>query len=83
MRRIPFAMIVLKAPAWVKVFSFYPCTFVLFFLFFGFIIWSLSKRFAGWLFFKLEGEYECHKYFIFLAHLALFLTFRPCQQSTQ
>lgn len=60
---------------------FFSISFVLFFIF-SFIIWSLSKRFA-FFFFKLEGEYECHKYFIFIAHLALFLTFRPCQQSTQ
>lgn len=83
MRRIPFAMIVLKTPAWVKVFFLLSLHICFVFHFFGFIIWSLSKRFAGWLFLKLKGEYECHKYFIFLAHLALFLTFRPCQQSTQ
>lgn len=46
MRRIPFAMIVLKTPVWVKVFSFYPCTFVLFFIFW--LYYLVTKQKVCW-----------------------------------
>lgn len=68
-----------KNTHWGQRFFFFP-PFALFFIFWLYYLVTKQKVCA---FFKLEAEYECHKYFIFIAHLALFLTFRPCQQSTQ
>lgn len=46
MRKISFAVIVLKTPAWVKVFSFFVHTFVLFFIFW--LYYLVTKQKVCW-----------------------------------